>query len=213
MDKRPPILFLVAITCYAASLNGTFVFDDTEAIVNNPDVITDSSLMQVFQNDFWGTKLSRKSSHKSYRPLAVLVFRLIRTLGGSTLKPGLFRLTNVLVHATIVPLLYYTLLEVLSSYRTDHSFRSDRDHRVAFLASLLFAVHPIHTENVCSRISLRLASVYVYRISLFFFAFRCVRQLAWPIYCRHYLRFCLFVCSLAQLSNIFKVANFWFQID
>lgn len=67
-------IFLGAV-CYLNSLNGAFVFDDAEAIVNNEDVKGNNALSQVFYNDFWGTSLTHKSSHKSYRPLTTLSFR------------------------------------------------------------------------------------------------------------------------------------------
>lgn len=69
------IVFVTAFLCYLNSLEGEFVFDDTEAIINNEDVRPSTPITQVFQNDFWGTSLLHKSSHKSYRPLTTLSFR------------------------------------------------------------------------------------------------------------------------------------------
>lgn len=67
-------IIIVLSLCCLNSYNGGFVFDDSEAIVNNKDV-KDSPLKDVFENDFWGAKLSRNDSHKSYRPLTILSFR------------------------------------------------------------------------------------------------------------------------------------------
>lgn len=69
------VVFILGSLCYLTSLNGAFVFDDAEAIVNNEDVKGNTALTQVFFNDFWGTSLTHKSSHKSYRPLTILSFR------------------------------------------------------------------------------------------------------------------------------------------
>ena len=69
-------VFAVSFLCYSVTLAGSFVFDDTEAVVNNMDVKgPDFSLARLFVNDFWGTSLEHKASHKSYRPLTVLTFR------------------------------------------------------------------------------------------------------------------------------------------
>ena len=65
----------LAIICYFNTLFGTFVFDDTEAIIKNRDVLPTTPLSEIFRNDFWGTNISLNSSHKSYRPLTVLTFR------------------------------------------------------------------------------------------------------------------------------------------
>lgn len=95
---------LVALLCFINSYDGEFVFDDSEAIVNNKvsfsfiisltpvthlhlqkpllvlflwlqDLRPATPLNNIWSNDFWGTNLSSNSSHKSYRPLTVLTFR------------------------------------------------------------------------------------------------------------------------------------------
>ena len=69
------ILFLVSILCFVNSLNGDFVHDDIPAICTNPDVLAETSLIELFQNDFWGKPMAHPDSHKSYRPLTTLTFR------------------------------------------------------------------------------------------------------------------------------------------
>jgi len=69
-----PWIIVILSLCFVNSYDGDFVFDDTEAIVNNIDV-RDTPFWDIFLNDFWGTKLSHKQSHKSYRPLTILSFR------------------------------------------------------------------------------------------------------------------------------------------
>ncbi|KAG8224300.1 hypothetical protein J437_LFUL007240 [Ladona fulva] len=122
---------------YANSLDGNFVFDDSEAIVKNKDVRTETPVWNVFTNDFWGTPLTSNNSHKSYRPLTVLTFRWNYMMSGG-LKPFGFRLVNVLLHA-FVSVLMLPVLERL--FLTPSP-------RASLLAALLFAVHPIHAEAV-----------------------------------------------------------------
>uniref|UniRef100_A0AAR2JIP9 Transmembrane and TPR repeat-containing protein 4 n=1 Tax=Pygocentrus nattereri TaxID=42514 RepID=A0AAR2JIP9_PYGNA len=66
---------LVALVCFINSYDGDFVFDDSEAIINNKDLNPATPLNNIWKNDFWGSNLSSNSSHKSYRPLTVLTFR------------------------------------------------------------------------------------------------------------------------------------------
>lgn len=73
--KKYLAIFCAAIACYLLTLEGSFVFDDTEAIVKNKDVMPSTPLYTVFVNDFWGTDISLNSSHKSYRPLTILSYR------------------------------------------------------------------------------------------------------------------------------------------
>jgi hypothetical protein len=66
-----------AVLCYVNSLDGGFVFDDSEAIINNEDLKPETPISNLLYNDFWGTRLTHNASHKSYRPLTVLSFRLV----------------------------------------------------------------------------------------------------------------------------------------
>ena len=73
--KAAVFVFAVSVLCFWVSNNGDFVFDDSEAIEGNKDLLPETPLSKIFQNDFWGKKLDSKTSHKSYRPLTVLTFR------------------------------------------------------------------------------------------------------------------------------------------
>ncbi|KAK7870176.1 hypothetical protein R5R35_012732 [Gryllus longicercus] len=126
-----------AILCYANSLDGNFVFDDSEAIVNNDDVRPEKPVGDIFYNDFWGTRLTSNRSHKSYRPLTVLSFRWNYWLSGG-LYPWSFHLSNILLHALVSVLAHAVFGNLLG----------DRCPRAAFLAAILFAVHPVHAEAV-----------------------------------------------------------------
>ena len=146
----------LAVACYANSLWGDFVFDDVEAILNNEDVDPfRSGLRQVFQNDFWGTKISSNLSHKSYRPLTVITFRLNYWLGGG-FEPFGFHLVNILLH-TLVSLLYLEVCTAICKKSTlDHVYMEV----APAIAALLFAIHPIHTENV-SNVSIAITELNV----------------------------------------------------
>lgn len=69
------IVAFVCVLCYSNSYYGAFVFDDSEAVVNNQDVNLKTPLIKIFSHDFWGTRLTNSASHKSYRPLTILSFR------------------------------------------------------------------------------------------------------------------------------------------
>ncbi|CAB3380082.1 Hypothetical predicted protein [Cloeon dipterum] len=139
-----PIWTSIILICCCATisfipaLNGDFVFDDSEAVLNNEDVRTSTPVWNVFYNDYWGTRLSHPSSHKSYRPLTVLSFRLNYWLSGGILIARSFKLANLLLHIVI---------SVISLSLFDRLFGGNCP-KASLLASLLFAVHPIHCEAV-----------------------------------------------------------------
>ncbi|XP_063073953.1 protein O-mannosyl-transferase TMTC1-like [Engraulis encrasicolus] len=132
---RYAVLLAVCGLCYSNSLRGEFVHDDVWAITNNPDVRPGSSLRSIFSNDFWGKRMSDNTSHKSYRPLCILTFKLNILLGG--MEPFHFHVVNVCLHCAVTAMLLHTCECCVFD-----------DRRLAFLTALLFAVHPIHTEAV-----------------------------------------------------------------
>lgn len=70
------IVTIFATAIYCNSLSGEFVHDDLPAIIYNDDVLgRTSSVSDILFNDFWGTKMKSRHSHKSYRPLTTLTFR------------------------------------------------------------------------------------------------------------------------------------------
>ncbi|XP_038010132.1 protein O-mannosyl-transferase TMTC1 isoform X1 [Motacilla alba alba] len=121
--------------CYGNSLRGEFVHDDVWAIVNNPDVRAAAPVSAAFANDFWGKRMAENTSHKSYRPLCVLTFKLNILLAG--MNPFYFHAVNVMLHCLVTLVLMYTCDKAVF-----------KDCRLAFVTALFFAVHPIHTEAV-----------------------------------------------------------------
>lgn len=135
----------LSFVCYINSIWGEFVFDDNEALLGNQDVDPNTSLAQVFKNDFWGTGIFSSASHKSYRPLTILSFRLNFWLAGG-LEPFGFHLVNVCLHVA-VSLLYYHACTIMCVHAREK--QSLHETQTPMLAALLFAVHPVHTESVC----------------------------------------------------------------
>ncbi|XP_055935990.1 protein O-mannosyl-transferase TMTC3-like isoform X1 [Argiope bruennichi] len=129
----PLVLAALVVVCYFNSLPCGLVFDDIAAITRNKDVRPYTPLINVFQNDFWGTPLKKEQSHKSYRPLTVLSFRLNYAVHG--LQPMGYHLVNILLHAFVCHLFYKFCLHFLSGTSS-------------LVSSALFAVHPVHTEAV-----------------------------------------------------------------
>ncbi|XP_043246017.1 protein O-mannosyl-transferase Tmtc3-like isoform X1 [Amphibalanus amphitrite] len=119
--------------CYYNALQCDFVFDDVSAVKDNRDLRPHTPLSNLLYNDFWGTPMEKEQSHKSYRPLCVLTFRWNYLL--HQLRPMGYHLVNVALHALVCALFFRMCVMFVSEL-------------TSFLAALLFAVHPIHTEAV-----------------------------------------------------------------
>nr|XP_040136781.1 protein O-mannosyl-transferase TMTC1 isoform X6 [Ictidomys tridecemlineatus] len=79
--------------------------------------------------------MAENTSHKSYRPLCVLTFKLNIFLTG--MNPFYFHAVNVILHCLVTLVLMYTCDKTVFKNRG-----------LAFVTALLFAVHPVHTEAV-----------------------------------------------------------------
>ena len=144
------LVFAAAFLSYWSSLDGDFVFDDHRGVLTNDDLDAGkTSLLEVFQHDFWGGLMSRKESHKSYRPLTVLTYRYLNFYF-SALAPYGYHLVNVLLHglaSILVLLLSRCILGCTQSLRISVA-GLDIGVDWSTYAALLFAVHSIHTEAV-----------------------------------------------------------------
>ncbi|XP_073813905.1 transmembrane O-mannosyltransferase targeting cadherins 3 [Musca autumnalis] len=138
-------LLSIVCLCLLGYYNSTqcgLVFDDISAIRDNKDLRPTTPWRQIFLNDFWGTPMRKEHSHKSYRPLTVLTFRLNYWL--HELQPYGYHVVNVLLHIAVC-LLWRRASRLLVMQCTQ---RPTFAHKCSFISSLLFAVHPIHSEAV-----------------------------------------------------------------
>ncbi|XP_077424967.1 protein O-mannosyl-transferase TMTC2 [Vanacampus margaritifer] len=124
----------VALVLYVNTLGADFCYDDSRAIKTNQDLLSETPWTNIFYDDFWGTLLTHSGSHKSYRPLCTLSFRLNHAAGG--LDPWGYHLLNVALHGAVTGL-FTRLAHLLLGGGV-----------WSLLAGLLFASHPIHTEAV-----------------------------------------------------------------
>ncbi|XP_063392761.1 protein O-mannosyl-transferase TMTC4 [Cydia fagiglandana] len=143
------ILKFVSVLCasslpFVFTLNGDFVFDDSEAIIKN-EAVTSESWLESFYTDFWGTNITSNLSHKSYRPLTVWSFRLNYLFGQHKLSAVEFKATNLVCHVISCLLLWLTLRSILGRLKK-HKCKKCID--IGWLTTLVFAVHPVHVEAV-----------------------------------------------------------------
>ena len=106
----------------------------SRAIKTNQDLLPETPWTNILYDDFWGTLLTHSGSHKSFRPLCTLSFRLNYALHG--LRPWGYHLLNLLLHGLVTGLFTAFSRPLLGTGPW------------SLLAGLLFASHPVHTEAV-----------------------------------------------------------------
>lgn len=130
------ILLIVAFIQYSNTLNHEFAWDDKIVIEENPRVQRGISAIpdlfvkynSKFRNDKYG-----------YRPIVLSSFALDISLGGKN-NPGFHHLMNVMYYALLCFILFIFLKKLFSPY----------DSFFAFIITLLFTLHPLHTEVVAN---------------------------------------------------------------
>lgn len=161
MEQQGALSALVVAAAAAASAWNThrngFVWDDRVAIVANKDVRAERALWQMFTHDFWGTPIRSIHSHKSYRPLTVLSFRLSYwTSDGDTSSAQHFHAGNMLIHVACSLLVWRVARALYLKQQHQQHQKVNGPQALYFkrtgamLAALLFAVHPIHCDAVAS---------------------------------------------------------------
>ena len=129
------IIIFLCLVSYWNSLGCDLVHDDVYAIKENADLRPETSWKNLLTNDFWGKSMTDNTSHKSYRPLTVLTFRVNYFLHG--LDPFGYHFVNLVLH-TFVSTLFYT-------FCNNNIFL---DQTMSLATAAVFACHPVHTEAV-----------------------------------------------------------------
>jgi Flp pilus assembly protein TadD len=138
------VLAGIAIILYANTLGHGYAFDDGLVITQNsftlqglagiPDLLTTDFFQGIYGKD--GMELTGGR----YRPLSLVMFAIEYQLFG--LNPFIGHLINVLFYGCTALLMYKVLHQWFSSAK--------QKSILPFLATMLFVVHPIHTEVVAN---------------------------------------------------------------
>lgn len=132
----------------------------SRAIKTNQDLLPDTPWTNILYDDFWGTLLTHSGSHKSFRPLCTLTFRLNYVLGG--LDPWGYHLVNVGLHCGVTALFTAFCRPLLGGGPW------------SLLAGLLFASHPVHTEAVAGVVGRAdVGAAFCFLVSLMCYARHC----------------------------------------
>lgn len=122
-------LVAIAIIPHASTVTASFSVDDRAFVAQNPAIRSVGAALAGFGHSFPPSDPARGL----YRPVTQLSFAVEHALFG--LRPGPFHAGNLLLHA-LCTLLAWGLLRRLVG------------DRVALVAALLFAAHPVHAEAV-----------------------------------------------------------------
>ncbi len=133
-------LIILSIAVYLNALQNGFVYDDTDQVLRNPWIKDIANIPAIFSTGVWGFQ-GYVSNY--YRPVMHLLYMLDYHLFG--FAPWGFHLVNIILHTTNCVLVFLVTERLLRDYHTDVS---PAVLSVPFMAAVIFAVHPVHTEAV-----------------------------------------------------------------
>lgn len=128
------LLGLISFLVYANTIKNGFALDDFHSVKDNVYVNKGvSAIPSIF-----ATPYLREVDNDFYRPLSLVSFAIEKSLWG--INPGAQHLVNIILFAICVTALFFFLDDMFGGKKT----------AVIFMACLLFACHPIHTEVVAN---------------------------------------------------------------
>lgn len=132
--RRPALctalLVIAVLAVYGRTLTHGFVWDDHQIIVNNQVLEGLSTIPRLFL-----VEDTVEESTGYYRPVTYITFAIERALWGEA--PAGYHALNLFLHTAAV-LLFRAVAAALFNNR-----------RLAFVAALVLALHPVATETVC----------------------------------------------------------------
>lgn len=159
------IILLTSFGVYFNALFNEFVYDDIQQVLENRWIRDIKYIPDIFSKDVWGFE-QEEGGWNYYRPLMHIIYMGIYHIFG--LRPWGYHLINILFHtgvSTLVFLISSDLFKKIKFAGSTYTFPS-------FIAALLFATHPIHTEVVTWVAGIPELSFTFFSLSSFFLYIR-----------------------------------------
>ena len=153
------IIAIVVLSAYANTLLNGFVYDDRQQVLQNPWITNIRYLPNILFSSVWAFEGDHGGSNY-YRPVMHLIYMAEYHLFG--LKAWGWHLVNIIIHtlnSTMVFLIASTFFRLSTENNQEQETSREalsivdqytiRNSPIsAFIAALLFAMHPINTEPV-----------------------------------------------------------------
>ncbi|MEW6556698.1 MAG: tetratricopeptide repeat protein [Elusimicrobiota bacterium] len=123
------IIILISIGINIILLKAPFLYDDRDIIINNKKLHNINNIAKIFTRDYYNVTLE-----VSFRPIVSGFHFINYFLWGK--NPIGYRVLELIIYAGIVILVYLVGLKIFNNQVT------------AFIGSLLFAVHPVHSDAI-----------------------------------------------------------------
>lgn len=159
------LLVLLIIVPYAKSFKSSWHLDDFPNIVENQRIhLKELNTRSLYNSVF----LKTIDTDKLSRPIPRLTFALNWYFGGNNVTG--YHILNIAIHIITAFLLYLSIINLFKTPNLRGKNKKRREHFVALLAAVMWAVHPIQTQAVTyivQRMTLLAALFYLFSIYLY----------------------------------------------
>lgn len=140
MTRSNRSLLYIALTLFLAIIpylntldkSFSFVYDDIDLIPKNQNIRNLS--LEFIKNSFADKNIYNTAAGDIYRPFYIILYAVEYQLWN--LNPTGYHVVNLLLHAANALVVYLLLCSLLSN------------RNISLFGAILFAIHPVHTENV-----------------------------------------------------------------
>jgi len=141
------LIVLLCFVLYGNTIPNDYALDDALVITQNSFTHKGlNGIADIFAYDSFkgsGDAYINSVSGGRYRPFSIATFAIEYQFFGQ--NPHISHFFNILFYALSCVLLFILLTKILARYSNIHWFNS-----IPFVATLLFAAHPIHTEVIAN---------------------------------------------------------------
>jgi tetratricopeptide (TPR) repeat protein len=161
-------LSAMILLAYSNTFHSSWHLDDRPNILDNQGLhISDLNAESLIRTFYTSPQRGGAIGKQLYRPVACLTFALNWYFGGNDVFG--YHLVNIVIHLFTAWLLFLTILQLLKTPNLAGKY-DRREYPIAFIATVLWALNPIHTQAV-TYIVQRMASMAAlfYILSLFLY--------------------------------------------
>src|SRR4051794_34816020 len=132
------LLALAVFVCYAPALRNGFVWDDTALVLRDPLIRSWRLVPEGFNHYLFVDA----TASDFYRPMQRLLYTA--DYAAVAFRPALYHFTSIFWHAAAALALFFFADELLLAFGVEKA----RSRMIAFFASLVWAIHPVHSSAV-----------------------------------------------------------------
>ena len=160
------VLFVTSVIVYFNAVFDGFVYDDRLQILRNPWIKDIRYIPDLFIKSVWSFQANTGISNY-FRPIMYIIYMFDYHVFG--LHPWGYHVVNILFHATASSVVFMLTLKLL---RENTSLPEISCLFPSFVASMFFAVDPIHTEAVTWVAAIPELSFTLFYLLAFYFYMR-----------------------------------------